>query len=121
MVHKMKIYTIGSTSKIASCTQIPSTNTFCISSWRFDYTLPQSFCFSVCTPFAGVLLRQNLEQERAAQTEEQQKDDPRKKEEEEHRLRLKKATEKFFASGLRKFWLRSIFAEENLANIHEFS
>jgi len=79
------------------------------------------YCSSVCTPFcrsahvALLPLRQNLEQERAAQAEEQQKDDPRKKEEEEHRLRLKKATEKFFASGLRKFWLRSFFAEDNLA------
>lgn len=50
------------------------------------------------------------EQASAAQAQEQQRDDPKKKEEQEHQLRLKKATEKFFASGLRKFWLRSAYS-----------
>jgi hypothetical protein len=45
-------------------------------------------------------------EERAEAAQKQQKPDPKKEAEKELEMKMKKAAEKFFASGLRKFWLK---------------
>ena len=52
-----------------------------------------------------IILELELE-ERAEAAQKQQKPDPKKEAEKELEMKMKKAAEKFFASGLRKFWLK---------------
>ena len=86
---------------------------------RFEVEGGEGVCywynFTGCTSGKGKLYTElqykhilELELEERAQqaTKAQQKTDPNKQAEMEHQLKLKKVTEKFFASGLRKFWLR---------------